>query len=99
MLGVRRSKETKRKMSESHIGLKHSIASRRKMSFVQKGRFVSEGSKQKNRIAHLGKVTSLATRRKLGFVMKRVFASSVVKRKHRLAVKAAWAKRKQEVEV
>lgn len=58
VLGVKRSDETKRKLSQSHIGLKDSEQTRLKKIAKLTGRFVSEETKEKMRINNLGKKMS-----------------------------------------
>ena len=75
--GVKRSEETRRKLSESHKGQTpwnkgrkmsesyHSEETKRKVSEALKGRVLSEETKRKIGEAHKGKLVSEETRRKL----------------------------------
>lgn len=63
-IGTRASGETRNKMRQSHIGLRHSEKSKQKMVGF-KGRHHTEEAKEKNRMAHVGKKASIETRRRM----------------------------------
>ena len=59
------TEETRRKLSEAHLGRKHSEKSLAKMSKIQRGRIVSEETRAKLSRAALGRIISEEQRRKL----------------------------------
>jgi hypothetical protein len=68
-LGVKHSKETRRKLSEAHKGKKrgpHSEETRRKISKANKGKKCSEETRRKLSEAKKGKKLSKEARRKIG---------------------------------
>ena len=64
-LGVRRSEETRRKLSVAHTGNHHSEEARRKLSVAHTGKHLSEETKRKMSVAQTGKHLSEEHKRKL----------------------------------
>ena len=91
--GVKRSEETRRKLSESHKGQTpwnkgrkmsesyHSEETRKKVSEALKGRLVSEETKRKIGEAHKGKLVSEETKRKISEAKKGKVVSEEHKKK------------------
>lgn len=59
------SEETRRKISESNRGKKHSVETKRKLSIAHKGKIITEEHRKNLVISHLGKVLPLETREKM----------------------------------
>lgn len=55
MFGKKQSEETKRKISESHKGIKHSEETKMKLSALRKGNVLTEEHKKKLSVANKGK--------------------------------------------
>lgn len=64
------SLETRKKISEAHIGMKHSLETRKEMSRTRKGRKLSSAHKEKLRRAGIGKTHTIESRRKMSLAKK-----------------------------
>lgn len=94
--GLKRSLETRLRVSQAQIGKKLSQEQKDKISKLNKGRIVSDSVKMKISIANIGKKRTEETKRKLSISHKGFIPTLDTRKKLSEASKLVWNKRKQQ---